>query len=555
MNIFQDIGARFPKKSKFNLTHSRKFSFAPGVLYPTLCQEILPSDRWTYDTNALVRFQPMISPVMHLVDVYSYSFFVPDRLTMRRSYFELFITGGPKGDGKLPSGEFVNIPVATFWNQTAAPGTSFDISTTLFEGSLADFLGISIAEPSGTPSDSIVLNMMPFIAFWKIWNEYFRDQNLHPDYVTLYPGIFDAYGNITAAIYSAVTDPDNPFHFFELPKICWEKDYLTSGLPFAQRGEPVETPLSGTGTVSYKEITNVKKSGVPATSVATHLMSTATDSDPTDGGAAFLSDDGTSNDGFARVENIEEVELTSGGFTINALRLAARLQEWLEKMARGGARYIEQIKSHFGVTSSDARLQRPEYLAGGKIPVSISEVLQTAENGATPLAEMAGHGISAGKITGWTRSFEEHGIVLSFIFLRPRTAYQQGTPRMFTNRFDKLDWAWPSFAHLGEQEIHQSEVWMTTNAANNAKTFAYQQRYAEYKYIPSTVHGSFKTSLNFWHWGRIFSSEPTLSKEFVECDPDERIFNVLQSGDPMYCIINNRITAIRPLPYRGEPSL
>jgi len=546
-NIFQSVGARRPQKSEFNLTHSRKFSFAPGVLYPTLCQEVLPGDRWDYDTSALVRFQPMISPVMHLVDVYSYSFFIPDRLGMRRGMFELFITGGPKGDGLSPQGELIGIPTIVIGKTGSSGPGAIDVSE-FGVGSLADFLGISFGEVGAAGPETVFINALPFLAFWRTWNEYFRDQNLQDDVVARWPGIFDAYGSITTAIYNASIDPDFPFNFFDLPRVCWEKDYFTSALPFAQRGEPVETPLSGTGTVTYKPVSTV--TGGNAGTNTQHLG--------VRDGTQNINRSTTTFDNPAQdtvVENIDEVELTSGGFTINALRLAARLQEWLEKMARGGARYIEQIKAHFGVTSSDARLQRPEYLAGGKIPVSISEVLQTGENGTTPLAEMAGHGIAAGKVTGWNRSFEEHGKLISFIFLRPRTAYQQGIPRMFTQRFDKLDWAWPSFAHLGEQEIRQSEVWGTMDPIENSQTFGYQQRYAEYKYIPSTVHGEFRTTLDFWHWGRIFNGSPTLSAGFVECDPDYRIFNVLQDNNPLYCIVNNRIKAVRPLPYHGEPTL
>ena len=308
----------------------------------------------------------------------------------------------------------------------------------------------------------------------------------------------------------------------------------------------METPLQGTATVSYKTPALVDKTATP--NAGALRAGTAQDAPLT-----FTQDVSGTNTPVG-LDNIDSVELISGGFTINALRLAARLQEWVEKMARGGARYIEQIKSQFGVTSSDARLQRPEYLAGGKLPVSISEVLQTGENGTTPLAEMAGHAIAAGKVTGWSSFMEEHCILISVIFLRPKTAYQNGTPRLFTKRFDKLDWAWPSFAHLGEQEVLNGEVYMTNNQAWLG-TFGYQQRYAEYKYIPSTVHGEFKTTLDFWHWGRKFDELPTLSPEFVACDPDPRIFNVIQDGDPLYCIVNNKIDCVRPLPYQGDPHL
>lgn len=544
-NIFQSVLARKPQSSAFNLSHSRKFSFAPGMLYPTLCMETMPSDKIHYNTNALVRFQPLVYPTMHLMDVYTYSFRVPTRLCVQRGKWETFITGGNKGDGKDAQGNTIAIPYVRFGVGTST--ATFLNVTALDTGSLADYLGIGQIDATG--ADTFPLNFMPFIAFWRIWNEYFRDQNLHPDYVGLYPGIFDAYGNITAAVFAAQNDATNPFRWWEIPAVCWEKDFFTSALSTAQRGQPVQTPLTGTATVTYKTQAIALK---PGTAAAGQLRAGTAVNAPIVHAQGV---DGAGTTTPVGIDNIDNVQLTSGGFTINALRLAARLQEWMEKMARGGARYIEQIKQHFGVTSSDARLQRPEMLGGGKIPVTISEVLQTSESGTTPQGEMAGHGIAAGKITGWHTFFEEHAYVISIMFLRPRTAYQQGIPRLFYQRFDKLDWPWPSFAHLGEQEVKMMELYASTNGVENEKTFGYQQRYAELKYIPSTVHGQFRTTLAPWHWGRIFATRPTLSKDFVECHPSDRIFNVLGTGDSLYAIVSNQITGIRPLPYYSEPTI
>lgn len=546
MNPFQSIGTRRPQASKFDLSHNRKFSFLPGKLYPILCAEAIPSDVFQYDANAVVRMAPMLAPIMHMVDVCVHSFFYPERLTQKRGNFEIFITGGRLGDGKDANGNTIQAPYFIINGAQTSSASRINIGN-LLAGSLADFLGIGFSVNGPAGDNDVAINARPFIAFWRIYNEYFRDQNVDRDYCDMYPGIFESEGgDITSEIYTAITAAGAlNFPFFSIPQVCWEKDYFTSALPFAQRGQAVEAPLTGSATVTYKSPATV--GGALA---GTDQMLGVQD-DTTIIGRGLSSPAVPTT-----IENIDDITLNAGGFTITALRTAARLQEWLEKMATGGSRYIEQIKSQFGVTSSDARLQRAEYLGGGKIPMHISEVLQTSSDDSTPLAEMAGHGVTAGQVTHWKKFCEEHGFFFSFIYLRPKTAYQQGLPRMWWNRFDKLDYAWPSFARIGEQEVLVKEMYNALIPADDDEVFGYQQRYAEYKYIPSTVHGEFKTTQDHWHWGRQFSAKPTLSSDFVHCDPSDRIFNVLNVGtDSLYCIVNNRITARRPLPYYGEPML
>lgn len=544
-NIFQNVSGRRPQSSLFDLSHTRKFSFAPGKLYPVMLAEAVPSDVFNYNANALVRMMPMQAPLMHIVDVCMHSFFYPERLTQRRGAFEVFITGGKNGDGKDAQGNTIEIPYFMVSGTGSSDPTKFTSTEYLLPGSLSDYLGIQFGSALG--SDLTPITARPFIAFWRIWCEYFRDPNLDPDYVELYPAIFDSVGgNLTASIWTAV---NAGFPFFSIPNVCWEKDYFTSALPFAQRGEAVETPLSGSGTVVYKSVATVTGGAAGANNQALGVRDGTNNINRSTTGTFTSAGQDTG------IENIDSITLSSGGFTINALRTAARLQEWLERMARGGARYIEQIKHEFGVTSRDSRLQRAEYLGGGKIPMHISEVLQTSENGTTPLAEMAGHGVTAGQITGYKKFVEEHGYLFTFIYLRPKTAYQQGLPRLWWNRFEKLEYLRPAFAHLGEQEVKTKEIYFRSSTVSDDDTFGYQQRYAEYKYMASTVHGEFRTTLDHWHWGRQFSGVPTLSPEFVHCDPDTRIFNVIDAGDSLYCIVNNHITAKRPLPYYGEPFL
>jgi len=238
--------------------------------------------------------------------------------------------------------------------------------------------------------------------------------------------------------------------------------------------------------------------------------------------------------------------------TINDLRRAFKLQEWLERNARGGTRYIENILSHFGVKSSDSRLQRPEYITGVKNPIVISEVLNTTgQDGGLPQGNMAGHGISVSSGYNGQYSVEEHGYIIGIMSIIPKTVYQQGIPRTFL-KTDPLEYFWPTFANIGEQAVQNQEIYAYTTDAEN--TFGYVPRYAEYKYMPSRVAGDFRTTLNYWHLGRIFDTAPALNKEFVECNPSKRIFAVETTDyDAFYCHVLNKIEAIRLMPKFGTP--
>jgi hypothetical protein len=233
-----------------------------------------------------------------------------------------------------------------------------------------------------------------------------------------------------------------------------------------------------------------------------------------------------------------------------------RLQEWLEKNARGGTRYTENILMHFGVKSSEARMERPENITGITTPIVISEVLNTsgvAGAGNLPQGTMAGHamGVTSGK---YGKYFcEEHGYIIGVMSVMPKTAYQQGIPKTFLKN-DALDYYWPSFAHIGEQQVTNNEVY--AYQTNKTGVWGYVPRYSEYKFTQSRVAGEFRTSLNYWHMGRIFSSAPALNQTFIECDPTSfnRIFAV-QTGDKLYCHVYNKISALRPMPKYGTPTL
>lgn len=506
--LFEKIRISRPKRNKFDLSAEKKLSFNMGKLIPIFLQEILPGDSFRVNSEIFIRMAPMIAPVMHRVNVFTHYFFVPNRLVWDE--WEDFITGGREG---------TSTPSVPNFNAS-------DVAATATPGSLLDFLGVPTL-PS--VSNEVAFSALPFRAYSLIWDEYYRDQNLLASI-----DVSKASGNIPAGA--------------ELTKItalrdrAWEKDYFTSALPWAQRGPEVTMPSDA--QVTYKTPTIVT-SPTPVTPSNPVVVTSPSGND------AFI-DGGT---GSMIVDNIESVEMQ---VTINELRRSIKLQEWLEKNARGGARYIEQILSHFGVISSDARLQRPEYLGGGKQPIVISEVTSSAmaTDGVDtlPQGNMAGHGVSFGKTNGFKKTFEEHGFVIGMMSVLPRTSYQQGVPK-YLSRFDKLDYYWPEFAHLGEQEILNKEIFYNGVGADPEAVWGYQSRYAEYKYGCSMVHGDFKDTLDFWHMGRIFGSLPSLSNEFVTADPTERIFAVEDDVFHLYAQIFNKVDALRPMPYFGTPTI
>lgn len=225
----------------------------------------------------------------------------------------------------------------------------------------------------------------------------------------------------------------------------------------------------------------------------------------------------------------------------------------VRKNARGGTRYIENILTHFGVRSSDKRLQRPEYITGVKSPVIISEVLNTTgESAGLPQGNMAGHGISVSTGKYGDYYCEEHGFIIGIMSVMPKPAYQQGIPRQYL-KFDPLDYYWPSFANIGEQGVKVEELYAYTPTKDDV--FGYVPRYAEYKYTPCRVAGDFRNVLDYWHMGRIFSTEPTLSQEFIECTSEDvdRVFAVQDETDNLFCHVYNKVTAVRPMPKFGTP--
>lgn len=497
-NIFNTVKIPRVKSSNFDLSYDHKLSCNMGELIPTHLQECVPGDRFHQNCETMIRFAPLLAPIMHQVDVYQHFFFVPNRLSW--SNWEDFITGN-QGDEPGP----------------AHPYLSFNAGR-LKLGTLADYFGIGTDFSS---IDNVWLNALPFAAYNRVFNEFYRDQNLVPEVVC---DLVDG-GNTWNDEWNSVK------------RRSWMHDYFTAALPYAQKGDAVNIPIANDA--------QVYRTGIDSSAGRTWTNDNGgTTSVPgKDPGADFP--DGT------LIAGLEDATNTS----IRDLRRAFRLQEWLEKNARAGSRYVESLLAHFGVRSSDQRIDRPEYLGGAKQPVVISEVLQTSETGSTPLAEMAGHGVSVGSGKAFDYRVEEHGYIIGIMSIMPKTAYMQGVPRTFL-RNDKLDYYWPTFQNIGEQEVYSKEIYINQDAVGRDTVFGYVPRYSEYKYNPSRVSGDFRTTLDYWHLGRRFANPPLLNKDFVECNPTRDIFAVTDpSVHTIWAHVFHNIKAQRRMQKYGNPNL
>lgn len=507
-NLFNSIEVQRPPSNTFDLTHDVKMTGAMGKLMPCCIAECIPGDTWDIAGDTYIRFAPMVAPIMHNVDVCIHYFFVPNRLVWEN--WEKFIVNEPTG----------GLPQFTWSNS---------ISDTAKK--LGDYLAVP---PPPASSVAQNINAIPFAAYQAIYNEYYRDENLVPE------------------VDYQLSDGLNPLGAFgNLRNRAYEHDYFTACLPFAQKGSAVDLPL---GDVTLKASWDGSVGNAPTFRNTAgginqgELQVTVSDRIGADAGLGVAQplayDPGDS--------------LTVGATTINDLRRAMRLQEFLEKNARGGTRYIENIKMHFGVQSSDARLQRPEYITGTKAPVLVQEITNSTDQEDPSAVSVQGN--PSGKATSLQAGHygkyrcEEHGYIMGIMSIMPKPAYQQGIPKNYL-KTDVLDFYWPSFAHIGEQEVTENEIYAYTATPNNV--FGYIPRYSEYKYLQNRVAGLFRTQLDFWHLGRIFASAPTLSQQFIEVNSanNTRVFFDEDDVDNIYIHVLNKIKARRPMPVFGTPTL
>lgn len=523
-NIFTHVKGMRPGRSSFPLGHDRKLSCNFGYLYPVLFQDCLPGDMFRNSTTAVFRFSPLVSPVMHRYKARFYSFFVPYRLVWDE-YAEFF--------GSSEDGMTVPImPGITVSNDSPFRGLFSDKT-------LSDYLGI--APPVGTDFQPYRINVLGHRSYQLVWNEYFRDQNLDEAIPILK----------TSGEQLPSTD------LLSLRRIRWHKDYFTSALPFAQRGPTVNLPLAGDAPIRYSNPGNEAQLLVSPNGGSfnepTNLQGRPAGS--TDPHNVLTDENGASTNKYWNIDPNGTLiaDLSQAGATTwNDLRTAARLQTWFENSARGGSRYTEQIKAHFGQHTGDARLDRPEYLGGGTQDIVISEVLQTSETEGTPQGNMAGHGVSGGRPNSFFKRVPEHGCIITVMSVMPEVEYMQVTPRFFLKQ-DKYDFAYPEFAHLGEQPVWNGEIGFYNR--DPLATFGYQSRYSDYKFAHSQVHGEFRNTLSFWNHARQFTSAPNLNPTFVAGNPDYRVFAVTDSSfDHIYVWLRHDLMAKRPLPKFGTPT-
>lgn len=555
-NIFNSIRMKRPRRNAFNLSYESKLTLNMGELVPIMCMPVVPGDKFRVNTESLVRLAPLVAPMMHRVNVFTHYFFVPNRLVWND--WETFITQGIDGEQKpvFPKFNFNMLTYATLLNDGF-----------FRDGSLWDYLGLPSIGKIGTlvddkaspnsvsvPQTGFSVSALPFRAYQLCYNEYYRDQNLSNE--------------IDFSLDSGEVLVSDFRKLLTLRRRAWEKDYFTSALPWLQRGPEVSVPVQGSGNsvdVVYKSNEAGQlwrdKTGRVFENGSTYDPVISRSPNTVDGRGGLMVGVASTGGANNRAPELDpngtlKVNVDELGININDLRTSNALQRWFERNARGGSRYIEQILSHFGVRSSDARLQRPQFLGGGRMPISVSEVLQTSSTDETsPQANMAGHGISAGVNNGFKHYFEEHGYIIGIMSITPRTGYQQGVPRDFT-KFDNMDFYFPEFAHLSEQEIKNKEVYLSDDESYNEGTFGYTPRYAEYKYKASESHGDFRGNLAYWHLNRIFADKPNLNTTFVECNPSNRVFATSDTEDDKFWVqMYQDVRALRLMPKYGTPML
>lgn len=513
------------QRSTFDRSSGHKTTFNAGKLVPIYVDEVLPGDTFEMKTSAIIRGSTPIFPVMDNANLDIYFFFVPNRLVW--DHWKEF--NGENTTSKWEQTVEYSIP------QMAPPLTNGSV-VGWEKGTLADYMGIpTLVGPGASQTNpEYSVNHLPFRAYCLIWNEWFRDQNLQ-DPVLIDTGDSQTNGSHLVqennpnktAIYQAALSGAN------LLPVNKYFDYFTGALPEPQKGPDVLLPLGSTAPVITGNETNkvLPKAallwGMPTQEqTGTNyelLLQKGTGGATSSQGrtVATLKQSTTGNIMQVTPQNLITDLSNATAATVNELRLAFQLQKLYERDARGGTRYIEIIKSHFGVTSPDARLQRPEYLGGERIPINIDQVIQTSATaeGTTPQGNTGAYSLTGNQGSYFKHSFVEHGYVLGLACVRTEHTYQQGLEKIW-NRKNRFDFYWPALANIGEQAILNKEIFLQPSKSTNEEAFGYQEAWAEYRYKPSRVSSAFRSNvtgtLDAWHYADYYEDLPKLSAEWIE---------------------------------------
>lgn len=508
-HLFSQIPRANIQRSSFDRSHTYKTAFDSNYLIPFFCDEVLPGDTFNLDANLFGRLSTPVVPVLDNLYLDTFYFFVPTRLV-----WDNWQRFNGEQDNPDDSTDYL-VPTVS------CDGTS---------GSIYDYFGIPYLEGNGASAGTkIEVNSLPFRAYNLIWNEWFRDENLQ-DSVTVPKG-----------------DGPDSANDFTLLKRGKRHDYFTSALPWPQKGPGVELPITGEIPVgvytasgrSFDFTPSASRRGVglDTSSPSSHLVI------------------GSSSQNFTRAfADLSD----AAAVTINSLRQAFQLQRLMERDARGGTRYTEILRAHFGVVSPDARLQRPEYLGGHSQRVSINPVQQTSATDSTsPQGNLAAFGVVSSNQSGFKKSFVEHGYIIGLVNLRADLNYQQGLNRMWSRK-TRFDFYWPVLAHLGEQTILNKEIFADGSAADD-EVFGYQERYAEYRYKPNMITGKMRStdpqSLDVWHLAQKFANRPVLNDEFISENVPLARSLAVPSEPQMILDCFFKLSCVRPMPVYGVPGL
>ncbi len=540
------------RRSTFDRSHSLKTSFNVGDIVPFFIDEVLPGDTFNVDTSKVVRLQTLLTPVMDNIYLDTYYFFVPNRLTW--SHWKQF-NGENTESAWLPQTEY-EVPQIT---APASGGWSI--------GTIADYLGV----PTGIPNLSV--SALPFRAYALVMNEWFRDENLSDPLVVPVDDATVAGVN-SGTFVTDVAKGGLPY------KAAKYHDYFTSCLPAPQKGPDVLIPSATSGNYPVVSLQQDIPADIEGLTHA-HFKAYASGSwvNPTQlsemqvtqlGNVVANSGGSSTNQFTGTFSNLWALSSGGLGASINQLRMAFQIQKLYEKDARGGSRYIEILKSHFGVTSPDARLQRPEYLGGNRIPININQVVQQSAtaSGETAQGTVTGMSVTTDTHSDFTKSFTEHGFVIGVMVARYDHTYQQGLER-FWSRKDRFDYYWPVFANIGEQAVKNKEIFAQGPAKKDSagnviddQVFGYQEAWADYRYKPSRVTGEMRSqyaqSLDVWHLADDYNALPTLSDSWIREDKTnvDRVLAVNSSvSNQLFADIYIKNRTTRPMPMYSIPGL